>query len=620
MMPGSGRLLEARPLLNARFLPGALFSLGLGNVARKGVHSLGVRTRLHPAVRLSARPVLGPIFRATPGSKSQPWHPAWHGTWWAYGKPLPYGGPQPPDWHGALGQRGIDGEMAGWWEMPPLLQEVDVKDIWEFSRFDWVVCMAQRIACGDVEESTRLKLWLEDWCLRNPPYLGRNWQCGQEASIRVLHLAVAALLLQEHHEPQPALLELVEVHLRRIAATTGYAIAQQNNHASSEAAALFVGGSWLSRHRAASGRAYERAGRRLLEHAVTSCTSADGSLSQSSPTYQRLFLDTLSIAEVWRIRLGLSPLHPRVVQRIRASVAWLDAMVEPVTGDAPNLGGNDGAMLLPIGTSHYRNFKPSLHLAGALFGQAVSHPEDEASKSLREWLGVPAAASIAGPSTALFEAGGFAVVRGDGFHSVLRLPTFPFRPAHADALHLDLWVRGVNIIRDSGSFRYSGEEPEATWFPSTAAHSTVEFDGRPQMPRLGKFLFGAWLSPTQVPTIIGNHESKEITASYRDAWGASHSRHVRWEVSRLTVEDSVSGFGSRARLRWHLAPLDWSVQGSKLHAAGISISITDNGKPAAVRLGASPRSVHYGALDRTPMLEIESTTATRFRTTIAWDS
>jgi hypothetical protein len=607
-------------LLRTRALLAALFSLGVLNVARKGVYQLGVCTGIHPAIRLRGGLASGPVFRAMPRSETRPCHPAWSRAWWAYGKPLPDGSTQPPNWHGLLGRRRDSERLEGWWKMPAVPPDVDIKDIWEFSRFDWVVCMAQRIACGDADESSRLKLWLEDWCLSNPPYLGRNWQCAQEASIRVLHLAVAALLLQEHHEPQPALLGLVEVHLRRIAATTGYAIAQQNNHASSEAAALFVGGSWLSRHGVPAGRAYERTGRHLLERAVTSCTCSDGTLSQSSPTYQRLFLDTLSIAEVWRTRLGLSPLHPRVVQRIRASVAWLDAMVEAVTGDAPNLGGNDGAMLLPIGTSHYRNFRPSLQLAGALFGQAVSHPEDEASRSLREWLGVPAASSIAGPTTALFEAGGFAVVRGNGFHSVLRLPTYPFRPAHADALHLDLWVRGVNIIRDSGSFRYSGEEPEAIWFPSTAAHSTVEFDGRPQMPRLGKFLFGAWLSPTQVPTIIGDHESKEITASYRDAWGASHSRHVRWEASRLTVEDSVSGFRSRARLRWHLAPLDWTAQDSQLHAAGISISVTDNGKPAAVRLGTSPRSVHYGALDRTPMLEIESTTATRFRTTIAWDS
>lgn len=619
-MPRLGRKLQLRPLLNARFLPGALFSLGLGNVARKGVHSLGVRTRLHPAVRLSARPASGPIFRAIPGSKVQPCHPAWHGTWWAYGKPLPYGEAQPPDWHGALGRPGNDEELAGWWEMPPLSHDVDIKDIWEFSRLDWVVCMAQRIACGNAEESTRLTLWLADWCLRNPPYLGRNWQCAQEASIRVLHLAVAALLLNEDHEPEPALMELLEVHLRRIAATTGYAIAQRNNHASSEAAALFVGGSWLSRHGVPAGSAYERMGRQLLERAVISCTSADGTLSQSSPTYQRLFLDTLSIAESWRTRLGLSPFHPRVVQRVRASVAWLDAMIDPVTGDAPNLGGNDGAMLLPIGATDYRDFRPSLHLAGALFGQAVSQPEDEASRSLREWLGVPAAASKVAPSTALFEAGGFAIVRGRSFHSVLRLPNYPFRPAHADALHLDLWVRGVNIIRDSGSFRYSGSDPEAGCFPATAAHSTIEFDGRSQMPRIGQFLFGAWLSPTNMSAIVTNSESKEITASYRDAWGASHSRYVRWEASRLIIEDSVCGFRSRATLRWHLASLDWSVRNSQLVGAGISVSIAANGVPSALRLETSPRSVHYGEFDRTPMLEIESKSATTFRTTIAWDS
>jgi hypothetical protein len=41
--------------------------------------------------------------------------------------------------------------------------------------------MAQRIASGDVNELDRLNNWLQDWIIKNPPYMGVNWKCGQKA-------------------------------------------------------------------------------------------------------------------------------------------------------------------------------------------------------------------------------------------------------------------------------------------------------------------------------------------------------------------------------------------------------------------------------------------------------
>ena len=45
--------------------------------------------------------------------------------------------------------------------------------------------------------------------------------------------------------PTPERAAFVAAHLQRIAATKRYAQAQDNNHLTSEAAALFIGGSWL---------------------------------------------------------------------------------------------------------------------------------------------------------------------------------------------------------------------------------------------------------------------------------------------------------------------------------------------------------------------------------------
>jgi len=146
----------------------------------------------------------------------------------------------------------------------------------------------------------------------------------------------------------PALIELVTLHLRRIEPTLSYAIAQNNNHATSEAAALFIGGSWLDKLGHAEGRHWQRTGTRLLDDGARRLIAHDGSFSQYSVNYHRLMLDTLSLSEVWRRCWDLPLFSDEFYSRAASASAWLRTMVDPATGDAPNIGGNDGANLLQL--------------------------------------------------------------------------------------------------------------------------------------------------------------------------------------------------------------------------------------------------------------------------------
>ena len=199
--------------------------------------------------------------------------------------------------------------------------------------------------------------WLADWCRHNPAYAGPNWKCGQEASIRIMHLAMAAKVLGRPLEPEPALLDLLDVHLQRIAPTTSYAVAQDNNHGTSEGAALFIGGSWLALCRPDSrGRSWAEAGRLLLEDRVARLVGTDGSFSQYSVNYHRVLLDTLCMAEIWRRDLALPPFSLRLLNRAKAAAEWMRLMVRP-GGDAPNTGANDGALLLPLTDADFRDHR-----------------------------------------------------------------------------------------------------------------------------------------------------------------------------------------------------------------------------------------------------------------------
>ena len=70
--------------------------------------------------------------------------------------------------------------------------------------------------------------------IKESPYLGVNWKCGQEASIRVIHLIMGPF--KSLKNPSNALIQLIITHLKRIEPTTSYAIGQSNNHGTSEGA------------------------------------------------------------------------------------------------------------------------------------------------------------------------------------------------------------------------------------------------------------------------------------------------------------------------------------------------------------------------------------------------
>lgn len=271
------------------------------------------------------------------------------------------------------------------------------------------------------------------------------------------------------------------------------------------------------------------------------------------------------MAEVWRLKHGLVPFSSAFLHRAQAASRWLATMVNSSTGDAPNIGANDGARLLPLTDTAYRDFRPSVQLATVLFsGERAYSGTGEWDLPLH-WLNVDIPEEVAStPDSRLFDDGGYAVLKQGRCFVLLRYPRFRFRPSQADALHLDLWRDGACLLGDAGSYSYNTAVRWLSYFPGTASHNTVQFDGRDQMPRLSRFLFGDWLRTSAVEPLKSQVQSQECGASYTDARGATHRRHVAVNDNHLTITDELSGFIKTAVLRWRLQPGEWVVQESRL--------------------------------------------------------
>ncbi|MDD2367092.1 MAG: alginate lyase family protein [Desulfuromonadaceae bacterium] len=519
----------------------------------------------------------------------------------------------PPDWFldPFSGQRLSPG---GHWSKVNEFSAADIKTVWEASRFEWVPLLARawRVS-GDSRYIDTLNQWLHDWVLRNPFNAGPNWKCGQEASIRIINLMLGSFLLDVQRNPSPALVALIELHCSRIRPTIKYAVAQNNNHGTSEAAALYLGGSWLlgvdplipvALRRQA--QQWRDLGRTLLEDRVLHLVAVDGSFSQYSVNYHRVLVDTLCQVEVWRQEYGDKPFSRSYTERCQAAVEWLAQVTDADTGDAPNMGANDGARLYNLSSTPYRDFRATVQLASLLFNKYKVYAEGSWNEPL-QWLGRNTNHDVVElrRDSVVHKNGGDVLLHGVNSHAMIRFAHFQFRPSHADCLHFDLWHKGRNILRDGGTYSYNTDPQFLDYFSGSRSHNTVQFDDRNQMPRLGRFLFGDWLSMSECGGIEKYNGSVSWSGAYYDRQKAWHRRFVSIENGIWKVIDTINGFEKKAVLRWRLIPDEWQLNKTICHSSHAQISVVTDAPVNRFELVTGWESLHYLQKTELPVLEVE---------------
>ncbi|MBW2333035.1 MAG: heparinase II/III-family protein, partial [Deltaproteobacteria bacterium] len=175
---------------------------------------------------------------------------------------------------------------------------------------------------------------------------------------------------------------------------------------------------------------------------------------------------------------------------------------------------------------------------------------------------------------------------------------------HADALHFDLWHKGRNVLRDGGSYSYNCSEPWRSYFPGTQSHNTIEFDGRDQMPRIGRFLFGAWTKGETNEPLSQCDGSLSWSGAYTDYAGCRHQRTIRVQGDCWHVTDVISGFKKKAVLRWRLEPGQWTLEDNVCRGKDVSIEIDSDVAALELSLTDGWESRYYMEKSRLPVLEV----------------
>jgi hypothetical protein len=505
-----------------------------------------------------------------------------------------------------------------WTALPDFHPAVgDIKNVWEASRFEWVVTLARAYAVtGNKHYLDTLNDWLNDWTAKNPLNTGPNWKCGQETSIRLFNLLNAAFILEQHTKPSPALIEFIGASLERISKNLRYAMAQNNNHGTSEAAALYIGGLWLKhvvKGKNPGAKNHLKTGRYWLENRVKKLISESGSFSQHSVTYHRVVLDTLCFVEFWRNTLNDKPFSSHYYRKAKVASNWLFQMTDEISGDAPNLGSNDGALFLNTHSCSYRDFRPSLQMAAILFFKATWFENEKYNEPLY-WFGLNQEIKKNAPEKQSFSAHGYASLQGERSWALIKWPFYKFRPSHNDALHVDIWHNGKNILCDAGSYSYNPDKEFQHNLKSVHFHNTVIFDDQEQMPKLSRFLLANWLKADN-SEIFGSKSTntKKWEGSYTDAQGNRHQRVVEYINNQWIIADRLTGKFKKAKIAFNLNSLEVQLQGRNVSTPDFQIQVSEFTKPTLKNIFVSN---HYWEKQTVKRLELEINQPGKYKTII----
>jgi hypothetical protein len=550
--------------------------------------------RLDAARRLGLSPLLWLVWHRARAAAGLPAHalrdgPLPRGPFLHAGRPpAPPDLPQ-PDRAGLLAAAGNPAQAVEHGPFDPfapalsldLFRPGDIRPVWEVNRLAWLPLLVQAHRLEpDGGHLARAEARLAEWIAANPPFRGPNWACGQEASLRALHLALAHALLGGG-AALPGLVALLRLHARRIAATRAYARAQDNNHSISEPAGLLACAWLLGEPAGGAARDLARATARLV--------APDGGFAQVSTGYHRLLLDTLSIAEWLRRHHGAPALPRPFMDRAAAAARWLARVTHPETGATPRLGHQDGSAFADLSLGGPEDARGSAERATRLFlGASAGVASDPGCA----WLGLLPAPAL--PEDRAWVASGTRGWRQGRAQALLRTGPLRFRPGQADLLHLDLWNGPVNLLRDAGTGAYNPPPGQGWWadhFPAAAAHNLILFDEVEPMPRAGRFLLARWVATEALPD----------GAATRDSRGNRHARRIRPGPAEWAVEDSVSGPFSRLALRWHLAPGFWRLTGDGVEGSAARLALAGDA-PLTLTLEQRWESPAYGVVRPIPCL------------------
>lgn len=454
-----------------------------------------------------------------------------------------------------------------WTALEKTPYEGEIKTIWEPARFGWALALARAYAYTKNPVYAR-DFWNKTLHFLNahPPNLGRQWQSAQEVAIRLMVLVFCDRVFADDpvslKENRKRLWQAIAEHAKRIYWSLEYSLAQNNNHLLAESAGLFVASLYLPTHVNASN--WYQIGWYWLNKGLQKQIAEGGTYMQHSVNYHRVMLQIALFADYIRRENHEIDWPIKTHVRLANAVRWLWGLTDPLTGQSPNLGANDGAYLFPLTAAPYNDFRPVVD-AGARAFLGGSVYEQHEFKEMGDWFNLPSE-----PLPNRKQPKTLDMLRIDSGlgKAFLRIAQFIDRPSHADQLHADLWWDGVNIAADPGTYQYNGEPPWDNALMGTKVHNTLTIDDQDQMTRAGRFLWLDWAQAKVLAQDVGDDGKLVSVSATHNGYkrlGIEHQRTLTalkdgWQITDRVLRIKRPNFQHHfVCLTWLLPNWEWSL-------------------------------------------------------------
>jgi hypothetical protein len=394
----------------------------------------------------------------------------------------------------------------------------EIKYVYELSRLYHIpILAAYAIAVSDGHLLRTIETQLHDWLEQNP-FLGTTaWKSGNVVGIRAVNLVVYRLLLslqnKDYIELDRFLSPLIELHYKFLISHQSLYSSKGNHHIGELAGLIAISTVYK----------FKDSHKVLLQQLLTELESetlrlihADGFNKEQATRYQASYINLIVTVFRFAKLVGFEP-SLEVMERIERMYTILDTL-RIAKGEFFHVGDDDNAELIyPYFDKEYNVYESMLNDATVLFGSPKKvdyHFDlrnyilwgDDGVRKYKQALDENARKKL----SKLYPDSGYFVVKDEHVTLLFDVGEIGIPPSmnhgHSDILNLLLYIDGIPILVDSGSYQYNTHYRKMRdYFHGVHSHNTISVDGLDQAkPSSGMF----WLSNPQ-PTIIHYSEDAD---------------------------------------------------------------------------------------------------------------
>lgn len=428
----------------------------------------------------------------------------------------------------------------------------DIRTNWELNRHYQFAGMAKSFyVTGDFSILKELQELFYDWNNKNHFLCGVEWTSAMEIAIRVNSWIYTYCFLNKAFEKYNLENNKILKDISRgIIVMADYIVKHRakyssaNNHLIVEMYAVGMSGIFFDY------KPWEKLAFNILTEELPRQNYADGVNKEMSLHYQSFVMEAygLLMIEMKHNHIKISQIWEEYLMHM--SEFMCDCCGE--YGETVVFGDNDEGKILDLSGEHFDHYRYVLDLMGNVLPKRYSKMEN-IHENLCWILSDDFQNSVLqkncyySPEVKCYKEGGYTLWRSKNNkvligidHADLGFGSLAAH-GHADALSFQMFIEGVPVFVDPGTYNYHVPKKTRDEFRATKNHNTVCVDNQNQAEILGPFLWGKRYKISNVEFDNESEKKCIMTAELQNSSYVHRRKFAYNKANQLIIEDVVQG-------------------------------------------------------------------------------